>query len=51
MGFLQAWQHSAYAGPESWIIERFMDSSSGYLVAPDADRSADLKKLFGVNEA
>jgi hypothetical protein len=47
MAFLNAWQRLGYAGPESWIIKKFIDTSTGYLSFPDEDQADGLHRLFG----
>lgn len=47
MAFLHAWQLLGYAGPESWIIKRFIDASTGNLAVPSRDQAKGIHRLFG----
>lgn len=47
MAFLTAWQHLGYAGPETWIIKKFIDTSTGYLSFPNDDQADGIRRLFG----
>ncbi|MFO0978389.1 MAG: hypothetical protein U0996_18430 [Planctomycetaceae bacterium] len=47
MSFLNAWQRVGYAGPESWIIRKFIDTSTGYLGFPNKNQAEGIHRLFG----
>ena len=47
MAFLNAWQYLGYAGPETWIIKNFIDTSTGYLSHPDKAQTDGIRRLFG----
>lgn len=47
MAFLNAWQRVGYAGPESWIIKQFIDTSTGHLAFPNKNQAEGIHRLFG----
>jgi hypothetical protein len=44
-GFLSAWARVGYVGPESWMIERFLNDDG--LLDPETDKAQELQRALG----
>lgn len=47
--FLETWERLCYIGPELWLLEEFINPTTGFLDANTA-KAIELRKLFGVAE-
>jgi hypothetical protein len=45
--FLTAWGAIGYVGPESWVIERFLNPTTKFLSEPNRSQATRIAKLFG----